>query len=196
MNLRAIASAIILTLPMSTTFADNSEKLICKKISATIPQLVSDAGTCTIKTYSDYFPDQTFLTDDEAQGITGYYHSPCFSVAQFTAYIDGIATNATAFSGLTEQSTATGGLSPFTGVLTAVTVIIFKDTTKGQKLGELVTQDVIFTRTVDNITSTFEHLVQIDGTRLFRGGKGNITITGNALAAPDAKLNGTLCADD
>lgn len=194
MNLRTITSAIILTFPMSTAFADNADKLICKKISATIPQLASDATACTIKTYSDYFPDQTFLTDAEALNITGIYNSPCFKVAQFTASIDGITANAIAYSGLTAQSTSTGGLTPFSGALTAVTVITFKDAIKGQKLGELVTQDVIFTNPLDQ--STLEHLVQIDGTRLFKGGKGNMTITGNALAAPNAQLNGTLCADD
>jgi hypothetical protein len=190
MNLRAIASAIILTLPMSTSFADNSDKLICKPITATLPKLTSDSS-CTISSYKDsYFPDLTFLGIPNSQ-LAPYY---CFTTTLTNATIGGVTVTGTAFSGLTNSD-------QLYGALTAATVINFKDA-RGQQMGTLFTHDVIvlldplyIEHQIPNPTAIMERLVQVDGTRLFKGGKGNLTINGSAVS-DQTTLTGTLCADD
>lgn len=181
MNLRILASAIILTLPMSTSFADNSDKLICKPITATLPQLISDSS-CTISGYKDaYFPDLSFLGTLNP-GSAGNY---CFTTTLTGAFIGTVPVTGTAFSGLTNTT-------QLDGALTAATVINFKDA-RGQQLGTLFTHDVIVL--LPTPTLAMERLVQVDGTRLFKGGKGNLTINGSALSG-QTTLTGTLCADD
>jgi len=175
MKISNLASAIALMLTMGTASATD---LMCKTFTGTVAQLTPDPACqiTTIEKLNERFPDLTFL---HTLGVPG----TCFT-STFTGTFGGLPVTGTTISGIT-----TNGIDATT--VTAATVLTL-GYTDGKKLGKVFTHDVIFYPfTVD----TKELLIMVDGTRMFQGGKGNISLIGDTLNGPGT-VTGKLCIDD
>jgi len=175
MKFSNLASAIALTLIMGTASASDA---VCKNFTGTVAQLAPDPACqiLNIEKFDKRFPDLTFL---HTLGVPG----TCF-ISTFTGTFGNLPV-----TGITQSGITTNGIDEAT--VTAATVLSLRSS-NGRNLGRVFTHDVIFYPfTVD----TKELLIMVDGTRLFKGGKGNISLIGDTLNGPGT-VTGKLCIDD
>jgi hypothetical protein len=163
---------IILTLTSTAVLAN---EYTCTTLVATVSPLTPEIGTCTIaEAQANHFPDLSF-------------NSGCFSTTLNNAKLGGKEIKATAYSGLTDTSLQ------IYGQLKAATMLIVRNAANTLELGRVYTQDNI------DLVLGMESLTMVSGTRSYKGGHGNYTLTGNA-SDPNplvpVTLKGTICIEN
>ncbi|MEQ1602372.1 MAG: hypothetical protein HOP04_06160 [Methylophilaceae bacterium] len=142
----------------------------CKPITGTIQPLTPDPACKILQSKSSYFPDTIFY------GVAG----SCFS-GQLQGQLGGnILVTGTSSSGFSVNNL--GQLTGSTAIRLYAGAI---------ELGRVYTKDVIF----DAEGNTKELLTVVGGSKTFKGGYGNIELSGNTLYQTGS-FTGTICTDD
>lgn len=141
----------------------------CKPITGTIQQLTPDSTCKILKDKANYFPDVTFI------GAVG----TCFT-GQMAAKLGGKAVTGTSYSGLTVNGV---------GQLTAASAIRLK--AGSVELGRVFTKDVI----TDPEVNPNELVTMVSGSKMFKGGYGNLEIKGNGLYQATS-FTGVVCIEN
>lgn len=127
------------------------------------------------------FPDVTFLAELAGADNT------CFIGEISASWLGDEPVTGKSISGQTVHEFSLPGL------LTAATALRLRDD-DGDPIGTLFLRDTIFLD-LDSLEAQ-EELVVIAGTRVFRGAKGTIRITGTEFVPPGAAASGTICIED
>ncbi len=174
MNIIKFFLALTLSLPFGNILANDFE---CKRFAGDIQLFPVPDGECPILNYREkYFPDLTFLHQQQIP-------QTCF-IGQLEGSLDKMRITGQVFSGLTTNRL---GESSF---LTAASFIKLYNADNSEKLGNVVTQDIIMNLNDDSK----EYLTMIKGSQYFNGGKGHFEIHGNVFIG--ARFKGTLCLED
>lgn len=173
MKLSTLIIGLALPLACTNAFADYT----CKTISGTIKQLTPDTS-CTIQLAQPArFADVAFIP------------SYCYT-STLTAKLD----NTTSLTGKVYSGLTVNNIS--NGVDQATAASAIQIISGGVELGKIYTTDVIFDPyNYSTSSTTRELLTQVDGSRIYKEGKGHFEIKGNALAS-DTAFSGTLCTEN
>lgn len=142
----------------------------CKPITGTIQQLSPDPACNILKDKNNYFPDATFF---------GTANS-CFS-GNLQATLDGKSVTGTSYSGLTANGV---------GQFTAASIIRLKS--GPIELGRVFTKDVVL---LDPDNNPIELVTMVGGSKMFKGGYGNLEIKGNGLYQATS-FSGLVCIEN
>lgn len=160
-------SAVLFALTSVNALADS---YVCKPITGTINQLVPDPACNILKDRDGHFPDVTFFGSANS----------CFS-GKLQATWDGKPVTGTSFSGLTANNV---------GQFTAASTIRLKAGTV--ELGRVFSKDVVL---LDPSNNPIELVTMVGGSKMFKGGYGNLEIKGNGLYQATS-FTGLVCMED